>query len=258
MLTWPKASSTPSFASMRLASATWWRASERSGTGRSWFRQRGGAPLAPEQSRNSRNCQAAAHAETPCQPAAMSAESAPSRGGTGEQHMNPVVAVIAPGMMGGAVAGRLVENGVKVLTSLAGRSPATVARANKHGLTSAGEEEIAAAEFILSIVPPGEAVALAQRFAPALTASNSKPVYVDCNAVSPPTVERVAAAVAPTGCGFVDAGIIGSPPLAAVMMLAATRGGSADALFAELKESQSQMLAYMQRALSVMPPKAYR
>ena len=36
--------------------------------------------------------------------------------------MNPVVAVIAPGMMGAAVGGRLVENGLKVLTSLTGRS----------------------------------------------------------------------------------------------------------------------------------------
>ncbi len=211
--------------------------------------------------------------------------------------MNPVVAVIAPGMMGGAVAGRLVENGVKVLTSLAARSPATVARASKHGLTSAGEEEIAAADFILSIVPPGEAVALAQRFAPALTASNSKPIYVDCNAVSPATAERIAAAIAPTGSPFVDAGIIGSPPqpgdagprfyasgpllegpvsaasavkmsyagitkgtqaLAAVMMLAATRGGSADALFKELAFSQPHMLAWLKRSLSIMPPKAYR
>jgi len=42
------------------------------------------------------------------------------------------------------------------------------------------------------------------------------------------------------------------------MMLAATRGGSADALFAELKDSQPQMLAYMQRSLAIMPPKAYR
>ena len=37
--------------------------------------------------------------------------------------MNPVVAVIAPGMMGAAVAGRLVENGLKVLTSLGGAAP---------------------------------------------------------------------------------------------------------------------------------------
>ncbi len=50
----------------------------------------------------------------------------------------------------------------------------------------------------------------------------------------------------------------GTQALGAVMMLAAIRGGSADALFAELKLSQAQMLAYMQRALAVMPPKAYR
>ena len=50
----------------------------------------------------------------------------------------------------------------------------------------------------------------------------------------------------------------GTQALAAVMMLAATRGGTADALFAELKDSQPQMLGYMQRSLSIMPPKAYR
>ena len=61
--------------------------------------------------------------------------------------MNPVVAVIAPGMMGAAVGGRLVENGLKVLTSLAGRSADTAARAKKYGLTSASDEEIAGDRF---------------------------------------------------------------------------------------------------------------
>src|SRR5262249_39764919 len=50
----------------------------------------------------------------------------------------------------------------------------------------------------------------------------------------------------------------GTQALGAVMMLAATRGGSADALFAELQESQPQMLRYLRNALSAMPPKAYR
>src|SRR5712691_6882903 len=227
--------------------------------------------------------------------------------------MNPIVAVIAPGMMGAAVGGRLVENGLKVLTSLKGRSAETKARSDAAGLTAASDEEIAGSDFMLSILPPGDAVALAQRFAPALTASNSKPVYVECNAVSPPTTERVAAVVAPTGSPFVDAWIIGSPPktgdagprfyasgpsaprfatlrqfgldvrvldgpmsaasavkmsyagitkgtqaLAAVMMLAATRGGSADALYKELEFSQPHMLAWLKRSLALMPPKAYR
>src|SRR5215831_6685355 len=130
----------------------------------------------------------------------------------GEQPMTPVVAVIAPGMMGAAVGKRLTDHGLKVLTSLQGRSAETRERAQAAGMVAASDEEIAATDFILSILPPGDAVALAQRFAGALTASNSKPVYVDCNAVSPSTVERIAAAIAPTGAPFVDAGIIGSPP----------------------------------------------
>ena len=169
-------------------------------------------------------------------------------------------------------------------------------------------------------MPPGDALSLAQRFVPALKASNSKPVYVDCNAINPATVERVAAAIAPAECPFVDAGIIGPPPkpappgeskvagsprfyasgaaagrfaalrdygldvrvlggalsaasalkmsyagitkgtqaIGAAMMLAATRAGSADALFAELQTSQKELFPYLKKSLSQMPPKAYR
>jgi putative dehydrogenase len=227
--------------------------------------------------------------------------------------MTPVVAVIAPGMMGAAVGKRLVDNGVKVLTSLTGRSAETATRAKAAGMAAAGDEEIAACDFILSILPPGDAVALAERFQPALKASNAKPVYVDCNAINPKTVDRVAAVIAPTDCPFVDSGIIGSPPkpgdagprfyasgpaaprfatlrqfgldvrvldgaisaasalkmsyagitkgtqaIGAAMMLAATRAGSADALFAELNSSQKEMFAWFKRGLALMPPKAYR
>jgi len=227
--------------------------------------------------------------------------------------MTPVVTVIAPGMMGAAVGKRLVDHALKVLTSLKGRSEETVERARAAGMISASDEEIAATDFILSILPPGDAVALAQRFAPVLTASNSKPVFVDCNAVSPRTVDRIAAVLAPTGSPFADAGIIGSPPkpndagprfyasgpavsrfaslreygldvrvldgpisaasamkmsyagitkgtqaLASAMLLAATRGGTADSLFAELQGSQPQMLAWLKRSLPQMPAKAYR
>ena len=48
--------------------------------------------------------------------------------------MTPVVAVIAPGMMGAAVGKRLVDNGVKVMTTLNGRSAETVARAKSAGM----------------------------------------------------------------------------------------------------------------------------
>src|SRR5260221_134549 len=71
---------------------------------------------------------------------------------------------------------------------------------------------LSGAGFFLSILPPGEAENIARQLAPALSALDKKPVYVDCNAVSPQTAERVAAIVAPTGAAFVDAGIIGGPP----------------------------------------------
>jgi 3-hydroxyisobutyrate dehydrogenase-like beta-hydroxyacid dehydrogenase len=215
--------------------------------------------------------------------------------------------------MGAAVGKRLTDHGVKVLTSLEGRSEATKARAKAAGMTAASDEEIAATDFILSILPPGDALSFAERFVPALTASNAKPVFVECNAINPVTVERVAKVIAPTKCPFVDAGIIGQPPkpgdagprfyasgaaasrfaalrdygldvrvldgamsaasalkmsyagitkgtqaIGAAMMLAATRAGSADALFSELQSSQKELFPWLKRQLSMMPPKAYR
>jgi L-threonate 2-dehydrogenase len=126
--------------------------------------------------------------------------------------MPPTVAVIAPGMMGSAVAKRLTSCGVRGRTLLAGRSAATAARAHGAGLSDATHDQIAEADFILSIVPPGEALALAESLLPAMSAATCKPVYVDCNAVSPETVRRIDQLVRKSGARFVDGGIIGPPP----------------------------------------------
>jgi 3-hydroxyisobutyrate dehydrogenase-like beta-hydroxyacid dehydrogenase len=227
--------------------------------------------------------------------------------------MKPVVALIAPGNMGAAVGKRLTENGLQVLTSLQGRSQETVARARAAGMTDASHDQIAAADLILSIVPPGDALALAAKLAPALERGNRKPAYVDCNAVNPKTVASIAAAVAPTACPFVDAGIVGGPPkpgnpgpafyasgaeaarfavlndygldvrvldggvgaasamkmsyagitkgftaLGTVMMLAASRAGTAEVLHRELAATQPQLLAWLTRQVPNMYSKAYR
>ncbi len=126
--------------------------------------------------------------------------------------MTPTVAIIAAGMMGSGVAGRLTQHRVRVLTSLAGRSADSVARAEAAGMTDASDADIVQADIILSIVPPGDALTLVGRLAPHLTAASRKPVYVDCNAVNPATVARIAAVIESTGARFVDGGIIGGPP----------------------------------------------
>jgi 3-hydroxyisobutyrate dehydrogenase-like beta-hydroxyacid dehydrogenase len=227
--------------------------------------------------------------------------------------MTPTVAIIAPGNMGGGVGQRLTEHKVKVLTSLAGRSEASARRARAAGMVAVADAQLTESDFLLSIVPPGDAFALAKRLVPVLTAANKKPVYVECNAVSPRSMLEIAEVVGSTGCRFVGAGIIGPPPkpgsantkfyasgpaaglfarlndyglivrvldgplaaaaalkmsyagitkgftaLGAAMMLAATRGGSAAALKAELAESRPDLLGYLTRQVPAMYSKAYR
>src|SRR5262249_50865492 len=91
-------------------------------------------------------------------------------------------------------------------------SDASKARAREAGMPPVSEEDAASADLVLSIVPPGQALGLSERFAPILRARNEKPVYVDCNAVSPRTVADIASVVTATGTSFVDAGIVGAPP----------------------------------------------
>src|SRR3954451_288103 len=128
--------------------------------------------------------------------------------------MSETVGVIAMGEMGSAVARRLHERGATVITQLAGRSAASVTRAERAGAipVSTDEEFVRQSDFILSIVPPGDAVALAERLAPAIKRAGRKTVYVDCNAVSPQTAERIGEVLKDTGCIYVDAGIVGPPP----------------------------------------------
>src|SRR5215469_10535986 len=128
--------------------------------------------------------------------------------------MMAVIAVIAQGTMGSGVGRRLREQGAEVRTLLSGRSPASAERARAAGMVAAADERalLEGADFFLSILPPGEAEPLARRLAPTLTVLGRKPVYIDCNAVSPQTAIRIGEIIAHTGAHFVDAGIIGGPP----------------------------------------------
>src|ERR1700674_2623911 len=117
--------------------------------------------------------------------------------------MKPVVAIVAPGSMGSAVAKRLVEHGINVMTPLEGRSEASKARAREAGMVAIGEEQAAAADIVLSIVAAGDALARAEKLAPLRVSGTNKRVFVDCNAVNPETVVRIAAVVTGTGLAFV-------------------------------------------------------
>ncbi|HEU5017269.1 MAG TPA: DUF1932 domain-containing protein [Pseudolabrys sp.] len=150
--------------------------------------------------------------------------------------MIPIVAIVAPGNMGAAVAARLAEQQATVLTTLTGRSEASAARAREAGMKDVGERGLMEADFLLSILPPGEALSLARRIAPLLAAANRKPIYVDCNAVSPATMLAIAEVITKTGAPFAAAGIIGPPPRAGSTNTKFYASGPAAEAFAKLNE----------------------
>jgi 3-hydroxyisobutyrate dehydrogenase-like beta-hydroxyacid dehydrogenase len=130
-----------------------------------------------------------------------------------------VIGLMHPGEMGAAVGAQLVRGGHTVLWLPQGRSEATAARARDAGLTPA--EDLRRAELVLSICPPHAA----------LDAVVDAPLYVDANAVSPATAERIAARAR----DYVDGGIVGPPPTrpgTTRLYLAGARSGEVAALFA--------------------------
>lgn len=126
----------------------------------------------------------------------------------------PEIAIIAMGEMGAGLARRLTSRGAHVRTSLKGRGDGSARRAVEAGVQLFDDDGalLEGADFMLSVVPPAAARPLAERLAPALQKVIRKPVYVDCNAVSPSTVADVAAILGPSGCAFADCGILGLTP----------------------------------------------
>jgi len=68
------------------------------------------------------------------------------------------------------------------------------------------------ADLILSILVPEAAVALAEAVAEALSNTGCRPVFADCNAVSPATSRRIQGIISAAGGRYLDASIIGPPP----------------------------------------------
>ena len=126
------------------------------------------------------------------------------------------IAIVGAGEMGAAIGARLRESGARVVTTLRDRSAESIERVRRANLEVVDDDArlVREAALFLSIVPPGAAREVATRFLAPLTAAQMKPAYVECNAISPATARAIADLLAPSGCAFVDGGIIGGPPAA--------------------------------------------
>ncbi|RMZ71795.1 hypothetical protein GMOD_00009125 [Pyrenophora seminiperda CCB06] len=130
------------------------------------------------------------------------------------------VAILSIGQMGLGIAQLLLANEYHVITNISGRSAATKARAEAAGiqLCATDEEVVVRANYLLSIVPPCDAMPTAKRIRNALQTSkrgdDEPPLwYLELNAISPETAKSIGDLFLENPqVHFIDGGIIGGPP----------------------------------------------
>ncbi|KAI2471040.1 6-phosphogluconate dehydrogenase C-terminal domain-like protein [Annulohypoxylon bovei var. microspora] len=134
------------------------------------------------------------------------------------------IGIISIGDMGVGIAKLLVANGFSVATNVKGRSNDTLERAKNAQveLLNSDEALTQSCSVILSVVPPRDAVATAQRIVDALTGplrrSSDTPLYfADLNAVAPSSIKHIASlfssnSLVGSSVRFVDGSILGGPP----------------------------------------------
>jgi len=114
--------------------------------------------------------------------------------------------------MGSALGARLRDGGARVLVALDGRSERTRRLAAEAALEDVGALEalVAEADVVLSVVPPGAALEVAEAIGAA--AREATALVADLNAIAPDTAERVARALGAAGLEAVDGSISVPPP----------------------------------------------
>jgi 3-hydroxyisobutyrate dehydrogenase-like beta-hydroxyacid dehydrogenase len=140
------------------------------------------------------------------------------------------IAIVSPGAMGAALGRGYVEGGARVVATVAGRSPRTQELAHGLELLPSLGATIAAADAVISVVPPGQALAVAEQIGALASTLGVRPLVVDLNAVSPATMARVVTAL--DGLDVVDGSISGGPPDegTTVVYLSGPRAGDIAAL----------------------------
>lgn len=119
------------------------------------------------------------------------------------------IALLHPGNMGVTIGAAAATSGARVVWASHQRSKATQERAKQAGLVDLVSlaDAIRASDVVLSVCPPHAALELAR----SVVEQKFSGIYVDANAVSRATAERIGEVVTKAGASFVDGGIIGSP-----------------------------------------------
>jgi len=125
------------------------------------------------------------------------------------------VGIVSTGAMGGAFGRVLGAKGARVVATVEGRSSRTQQLARGIELVPTLDAVVAASGIVLSIVPPGAALEVADAIGAAAARTGARPIVADLNAIAPATMGAVADCLAATGLGVVDGSISGPPPRSA-------------------------------------------
>ncbi len=121
------------------------------------------------------------------------------------------VGVLSPGEMGTAVGNLLLEDGIRVVTTLSGRGART--RASCGNARFLVLDDLAAvareASVVFSLVPPAAALSLAATYASIPVAAGATRIYVDLNSIAPETATAIDRRLSQAGIAFVDGAING-------------------------------------------------
>jgi 3-hydroxyisobutyrate dehydrogenase-like beta-hydroxyacid dehydrogenase len=121
------------------------------------------------------------------------------------------LAVVSTGAMGSALAGVWRAGGLRVVSTVTGRSERTARLAAQAGVELLADLDAAVAESdaVISVVPPGEAPAVARDVAAAARRATVTPLFADLNAIAPRTVRDLDHG----RLDLVDGSVSGPPPL---------------------------------------------
>jgi 3-hydroxyisobutyrate dehydrogenase-like beta-hydroxyacid dehydrogenase len=146
-----------------------------------------------------------------------------------------MIGLVGAGYMGSGLAISLMRGGHEVATAVAGRSERTRGLVERAGIGVVADlgALVRSAEIVLVVTPPDAAIDVARDIAAAASATGSRPVVVDLNAIAPSTVRRAGEILAGAGLDLVDGSISGPPPTVrpgARMFLSGPRAGEVVAL----------------------------
>jgi 3-hydroxyisobutyrate dehydrogenase-like beta-hydroxyacid dehydrogenase len=122
------------------------------------------------------------------------------------------IGLLYPGELGAALASLLIKRGLRVVTTVNGRSGRTVERARlaRMEVVPSLADVVRQAEIVISLVPPSAAIETADAWCALAASSPAGAIYVDMNSIGPELAATLARKVEAHGRDFVDAAINGS------------------------------------------------